>query len=215
MLALMATAIAAPTHQQIESATWHFVDETKNWAAGSVRLSAAKIDEVSCFRAEALVSDLALDELFAVATDPVGATKWAASTKITEGELLSRTDDVLEYYQYLDVAIVADRFWFVRATLERAEGRRVLRWAPLPPDTPHDGFVTAMRTRNRSAVEPRVNVGGWYLTSVDGGVQVVYQLCSESGTLARWLQDRALRAALPHALGDLVAEARRSRERHP
>lgn len=209
VLVLLAAAVAAPTHEQLEAATWRVVDTTRNWAAGMVELSAAEIDDVSCFRAEAVVGDLELDSLFAVALDPVSATTWSASNHITEGEWLSRTEDVLEYYQYLDVAFVADRLWFLRATAERSDGRRVLRWTPLPADSPHGGFVNAMRTRHPSAVEPTVNMGGWYLTSVDGGVQVVYQLCSQSGTLARWIHDRALRAALPHALGDLVAEARR------
>ncbi|MEO0604642.1 MAG: hypothetical protein AAF211_24625 [Myxococcota bacterium] len=208
MLLWLATAFASPTHGDLESAAWRPLDVTKTWGAGDVRLSTTEIGEVSCFRAEATIPDLGLDALFDVATDPVSATAWSRATRITEGTWLSRTEDVLEYYQYLDVALVSDRFWFLRARLERNEGRRVLRWQPLPPDT-HMGFVDAMRSRNHAAVEPSINIGGWYFTSVDGGVQVVYQLCSRSGTLARWIQDRAVRAALPYALGDLVAEARR------
>ncbi len=209
MLPWLAVAVAAPTHEQLETATWQLLHVTRTWGAGEVQLLAAEIGEMTCFRAEATVPDLGLDTLFAVALDPVSAPSWSRASRITESAWLSRTDDVLEYYQYLDVALVADRFWFLRATVERGEGRRVLRFSPLPPESDHDGVIDAIRTRHPSAVEPTVNIGGWYLTTVDEGVQVVYQLCSRSGTVARWIQDRAVRSALPYALGDLVAEARR------
>ncbi|MEN0061865.1 MAG: hypothetical protein AAGA48_06910 [Myxococcota bacterium] len=208
MILSLSAALAAPTHAQLETAQWTTVSESKHWAVGQVTLSMAEVEGESCFRAVTQVGDVELDRLFAVAKDPVSAVRWS-SAKITESEWLTRTDELLEYYQYLDVAIVSDRFWFVRATMEQAEGRRVVRWSPLPSDTDHKGFVTATRTRHASAVELSVNIGGWYLTAVDDGIQVAYQVCSRSGTLARWIQDKALKGALPSTVGDLVAEARR------
>lgn len=212
MLALVAlTAQADPTHEQLAAAEWTQV-ATKNHAdAGKVDIWRATVDEVACFRGTA-VTDVPIAKLVTVVADVASAPRWS-TVGVTEAKLLSRSGDTLEYYQYLDVpgwTMASDRFWFLRATVESTPTEGALRWTRLRGGGAHAATYEQVKAAHPDAVEPTVNVGGWFFEKKADGVHISYEICTlPGGSIPAVIQNAATKGTLPDSIGDVIREARR------
>ncbi len=211
LLLLSAITLAAPTWSQVSSATsWKEfkVASTKN--TGEVRLSSATIGGIPCFRGQGTVGDIPAEKLLTVATDIEGAKTWS-SAGIKDAITLKRAGDTLDYYQYLSVPVVSDRFWFLHGTIFRQEGVVGLRWEKAWENGgPYASTWQEIKAANPKAVEPPVNVGGWIFKAVEGGVEISYLVCTDSGgAIPESLQSMATKSTLPTTVDDLVREARK------
>lgn len=208
---LSSLALAAPTWTDVASSTaWTEFKVASTRNVGEVRLSSATIGGTGCFRGVATVADLPADTLLAVVTDIESAPRWS-SAGVREAVVLERTGDRIDYYQYLSVPIVSDRFWFVSGQIVREPDRVGLRWERVwDRGGPHGTAFEALVAANPRAIELPVNVGGWLFRTVPAGVEISYQICSDSGgAIPENVQSMATRSSLPTHLDDLVKEARR------
>lgn len=211
LLLLSTLALAAPTWSQVSTSTaWKEfkVASTKN--IGEVRLSSATIGGTACFRGLATVGDVAAEKLLTVATDIEGAKTWS-SAGIKDAVVLKRSGDVLDYYQYLSVPIVSDRFWFLSGRIFRESTQIGLRWEKAwERGGPYSSTYEELVAANPKAVEPPINVGGWLFKTASAGVEIHYLICTDSGgAIPENLQSMATKTTLPTTVDDLVKEARR------
>ena len=206
-------AEAAPTHDQIEAASFVRVTTTKHAEAGPIEITKARVSGVDCYRGSVTVQGLSAEALHRTATDVEGAVRWS-SAGVVEGRVLSRTSHRMTYYQVLDVpgwTMASDRYWFLHGWTETSEDGLVFRWDRLTGEGPHVAAREAVLAERPGAVEPPINVGGWYFERAPDGVHVAYVICSDTGgSMPRMLQNAATRRALPDTIGDVVQEARRS-----
>ncbi|MBX2799190.1 MAG: hypothetical protein KTR31_16065 [Myxococcales bacterium] len=213
MLALcwLSTALASPTHVQMDAASWKLVTTAKHSEVGEVRIWRAEVAGIPCFRGTARVTDVDPDALLETAIDVEGAVRWS-SANVAEGKVLERTASRVDYYQLLDVpgwTLASDRFWFLTAQIGRTGADRSYRWSRLTEGGKHKAVYDAVRASNPGAVEPPVNVGGWEFR-VDGDQVVVdYRVCTDTGgSVPQAMQNIATRRTLPDNIGDVVRQAR-------
>lgn len=218
-LSLLALGLltAAPAHA---AATWSALSSATGWElfktkstdnAGEVKLYSAEIGGTECFRATATVAGVSAQTMLDVATDVEGATSWS-SAGIQDAATLKRSGDTLDYYQYLSVPLVSDRFWFLHGTIFRDGERLGLRWEKVwDKGGPYADTYQRVVEAHPKAVEPPVNVGAWiFEPQGDGRVGVTYMVCTDSGgSIPSSLQSMATRSTLPDTVNDLVKEARR------
>ena len=181
--------------------------------AGTIQVTRATVNEVDCWRGVNQVGGaLPADLLLSVAMDIDGSPRWTTSG-VTEARVLSITPTAMTYYQYLDVpnwTFASDRFWFLSAQIRREGARKSLQWVRMPAESPFASVRQDVIKAHPTAIEPPINVGGWYFQPVGNEVMVEYVICSDSGgSMPRLLQNTATRRALPDTIGDLVREARR------
>lgn len=209
--ALDLVASAAPTHAQIDSASFATVTTATDKDAGEITISKATISGVECYRGTAK-TDLAPSKLLSVVADVEGAPRWS-SAGVTEAKLLQGGSSYIEYYQYLDVpgwTMSSDRFWFLSSTLENTDARASLKWTPLQSGGKHNTFWQQVKTDHPDAVEPPVNVGSWMFERTSEGVTVRYSICTlPGGSIPIAIQNAATRKTLPATVGDVIREARR------
>lgn len=202
---------ASPTHAEIESAGWTKVTRAHHNDAGAIDISKVRLGEVDCYQGISAVDGVAVERLLHIVTDIVSAPAWLTSG-VTEGRILARTGDHLEYYQHLDVpswTFASDRHWFLQGDIDREGPGLAFRWDRLPTDR-HATTRQSIEQARPGAVEPPINVGGWYFEARGDKVQVRYIICSDTGgSMPRMLQNAATRQAMPDTIGDLVREARR------
>ncbi len=212
MLLFIASAALAdgPTHASLESADWTIVTTASSKDVGEVQVYKSVVAGVDCFRGTA-VTDVAAPKLLDVVADVEGATRWS-SAGVTEAKLLARQGDRLEYYQYLDVpgwTMASDRFWFLSSSIERSGPKIAFRWQPLAGGGAHASTYQSVVEAHPGAVEPPVNVGGWYFEERDDGVHVTYQVCTKpGGSIPVAIQNAATKKTLPDTVGDVVREAK-------
>ena len=212
MLALLAlSAHAEPTHDAMSSAQWAAVTSKNHADAGKVEIWRATVDGVECFKGTA-VTDAPVAKLIDVVADVASATRWS-SAGVTEAKLLSRSGGTIEYYQYLDVpgwTMASDRFWFLRSTIESSPDKASLRWTRLPEGGPHAAAFQEVKAAHPDAVEPTVNVGGWYFEQQADGVHISYEICTlPGGSIPSAIQNAATKGTLPDTVGDVVREAKK------
>jgi hypothetical protein len=212
MLLLSAVAaFAAPTHDQIASATWSQVTTANHADAGTVGIWTVNLGGIDCFRGTA-VTEVGPDKLLLVAADVEGAKSWS-SAGITEAKLLSKAGSKIEYYQYLDVpswTMSSDRFWFLQSTLESSADRTTLKWSPLVGGGAHAAFYQEVKANHPDAVEPTANVGSWVFERQGDGTHITYSVCTlPGGSIPTMVQNAATRKTLPDTVGDLVRAARK------
>jgi hypothetical protein len=208
---LAATALAAPTHAQLEAASWSSIGSRAHADAGTVQLYSAPIGGLTCLKGSASVA-VPPATLLAVASDIPSATRWSTAG-LTRSELLSKSGSTLQYWQYLDIpawTMASDRFWFLQSTIGTSGNLSYLKWSPLPAGHPHAAKVQAVRAEHPDAVEPAVNVGGWYFKANGATTTVDYLVCTDpGGSIPAAVQSAAERRTLPDTVGDLVREAKR------
>jgi hypothetical protein len=211
LLALVPLASAAPTHAQMEAASWAHSADRAHDDAGEVKVFSATVAGVQCFKATARTSEVDAKTLLTVVTDIPGAKRWS-SAGITQAEVLGRAGNKVSYYQYLDVpgwTMASDRYWFLEGEIIDAGARKEMRWSPLPPTSPHAARHQSFKTANAGAVEPDVNVGAWVFTQAEFGVDIAYMICTEGGSIPTAIQNAATRKTLPDTVGDVVREAKK------
>jgi hypothetical protein len=212
VLALLALpALADPTHEAIAGAQWATVTTKSHADAGTVEIWRATVDGIECFKGTA-VTDAPIAKLLDVVADVASATKWS-SAGVTEAKLLSKSGSTIEYYQYLDVpgwTMASDRFWFLRSTIENTPTKAVLKWTRLPEGGPHAAAFAEVKAAHPDAVEPTVNVGGWYFEQQADGVHISYEICTQpGGSIPAAIQNAATKGTLPDTVGDVVREAKK------
>ena len=58
------------------------------------------------------------------------------------------SSDVIDYYQYLDLPFVSDRFWFLRGQFETKNGVFTFRWEKLDNGGPHKHIYEKVNITN-------------------------------------------------------------------
>lgn len=211
MLVFVAAASAAPTHSQMDAASWSQVTTANHADAGTVTIWNTQLGGIDCFRGTAL-TDVGPDKLLAVVADVEGAKSWS-SAGITEAKLLSKAGGKIEYYQYLDVpgwTMSSDRFWFLQSTLESGDERASLKWSPLVAGGDHAAFYQEVKANHPDAVEPTANVGSWVFEKQPDGTRITYSVCTQpGGSIPTVVQNAATRKTLPDTVGDVVRAARK------
>jgi hypothetical protein len=210
-LVALVPAFAAPTHAQIESASWAQISTRDTDAAGTVTVYQATVAGMTCFKGTA-VTPAPVDKLLEVACDIGSAKRWSTAG-VTRSELLQKTASTLQYWEYLDTpgwTLASDRFWFVKASVGTTGETSFLRWDELADGGDFAAKFQEVRAEYPDAVEPVVNVGAWFFTKTDAGSRVDYEICTDpGGSIPVAIQTAAERRTLPDSLGDLVREARK------
>ncbi len=208
---------STPVHA---AATWSTLSAASDWElfktkgtdnAGDVKLYSATVGGTACFRATATIGRIPAETMLGVATDIEGAMSWS-SAGIKDATTLKKTADTVDYYEYLSVPLVSDRFWFLHGTIMRDGGRSGLRWEKAWDEGgPYADTYQRVVEAHPKAVEPPVNVGAWLFDQQgDGQVGVTYLVCTDSGgSIPTSLQTMATKSTLPDTVDDLVKEARR------
>lgn len=213
MLSLfVATALAAPTHAQMDAASWSKYSDREHDDAGKVEIYSATIGGLQCFKASALTMDADANTMLKVVTDVVGAKRWS-SAGVTKAEVLSRAGNSIAYYQYLDVpgwTMTSDRFWFLQSTVVDEGRTKKMLWEKLDTSGPYAARYQQIKAENGNAVEPPVNVGSWVFEGQDFGVAIHYSICTDAGgSIPTAIQSAATRKTLPDTVGDVVREAKK------
>jgi hypothetical protein len=208
--ALVAVAVAAPTHSAMDAAKWAVLTTADHADAGTVTIWSSTVSGVDCFRGTA-TTDVAKDKLLAVVVDIEGAKRWS-SAGITEARLLGSGGGAYSYYQYLDVpgwTMASDRFWFLRSTVRKTDTELEFVWDPLPA-TEYADVHSEVVAAHPDAVEPPINVGSWKFSQKGAGVEITYSICTQpGGSLPVAIQNAATRKTLPDTVGDVVREGRK------
>lgn len=211
LLALTALAFAKPTHAQIEAASWSKVSD-RSTDTGTVTVYSATIAGMGCVRGTAS-TPVPPATLLAVATDVPSATRWSTAG-LTKSELLGKSGNTLDYWQYLDVpgwTMSADRFWFVRSTVSSDPNDAWEKWDILPGGGAHTAKYAEVKATYPDAVEPTVNIGEWrFKADGSGGSAVQYMVCTDpGGSIPAAIQSAAEQRTLPDTVADLIREGRK------
>lgn len=178
---------------------------------GPVKVLHKKVDVLDCLQGVAQ-SDVGIPYLVKVAYDVNSAVSWS-SADLTASEILKREGDAIVFHQYLDVpdwTLVADRFWYLRASAEDVDGGgKRFRWRRVDGMTAFPDKTKVLVETNR-AIEPPVNFGAWTFLPKEGGTQVIYRVCSDiGGAIPKWLQRAVATRTMPDTVADFVREAKR------
>ena len=213
VLAIPAAAAAGtPTWSDIESATgWEHLSTRDHDVAGPVEVYRTTIKEVTCFYGTGNTT-IPKAKLLEVALDIKGTIDWS-SADVSEGDILSRSGNELDYYQYLDVpgwTMASDRFWFLHGKIEEGPDKSVFHWTRLENGGAHSAKHAAVVAANPSAIEPPINVGGWEFLSTGQNTRIRYYVCTDAGgTIPRAVQNFGTKSTLPDNVGDIIREAKK------
>ena len=204
-----AQAWASPTWQQLRTDDgWSKVSASELDGIGLVEVHTKVIEGQDCFLGKAS-TEVGQEALLAVAADVDGVDGWS-SASLPEAETLGKGRSYFDYYQYLEVPVFSDRFWFLRGYIEEDGSVMLFRWERLDRGGPYPDRHAEVLRRHPSAEEPPVNIGAWVFTSRGGGTDVSYYICAHPGGLVPpGLQAMGTRKTLPDNLRDLVVEGRR------
>lgn len=200
-----------PTHEVLEVSKWESVSTRSHDDGGDIEVSKTEVAGVACYRG-VLKTQLKSEVMLEVISDVTGAREWA-SVDIPEAALLSRKGTRLDYYQYLDVpgwTFSSDRFWFLYADIEQKGQDIAFRWDRLVEGGEHRATFERVKENHPSAIEPPINVGGWYFVQEGKQTRVTYAICSDvGGSVPMALQKFGTQQTLPDTMGDMIREARR------
>jgi len=213
LVAVLSSALAAtPTHATMESANWQQLTTKSHSVAGEIGVWHAMVAGSDCFRGTAVAKDATPNELLEVVSDIVGAKEWSHAG-VTEAQVLATSGNHIEYYQYLDVpgwTMASDRFWFCEADLVRGDTKATFKWDRLVDGGDHKSTWDSVKANHSNAVEPPLNVGGWFFEKKSDGTHISYEICTHpGGTIPVAIQNAATRRTLPDTVGDVIKEAGR------
>ncbi len=207
---LAVSALASPSWSDVESTTdWseHAVKEHDD--IGEVTILHAVVGGIDCFQARAS-SPAGSPTLLEVVRDVEGIARWSDSG-ISEGRILARDGEGLDYFQFFDVpdwTMTKDRFWFLRGKVKRDGPVTAWWWERLAEGGPHRAVFDQVVAEHPKAIEPTANVGAWHFTAGEGTTAVRYYVCSDSGgAIPRKLQFMATTKTLPDTVADVLNEA--------
>lgn len=210
LLALPAFAVDYSAYRAslADEAGWKMVDEKR--AEGlSVSVRHKVIAGNDCLEG-ATAAELPADALLAASADVVSQPAWS-SHAVRRAVKLTAGDAAFDYYQLLDNPFpIADRYWFVHATVGRRGEERVFTWQAIDAAARYPQAVASLLVEFPSAVETALNVGDWTFTPRPDGSGIRYRICTDAGgSIPRWAGEAAARSTLPTNLADLVKEVRR------
>ena len=212
-LVLPAAATAGvPTWSDIESDTgWEHLTTRNHDVAGPVQVYRTTIKDITCFMGEGHTT-IARDKLLNVALDIKGTIDWS-SADVSDGDILSRSGNELDYYQYLDVpgwTMASDRFWFLHGKIVEETNKTVFHWTRLENGGAHSAKHADIVAANSSAIEPPVNVGAWEFLSTGENNRIRYYVCTDAGgSIPRAVQNFGTKSTLPDNVGDIIREAKK------
>ncbi len=200
---------AVPDWSRLQTdAGWQHTHTTTDAVLGEVKIYRRDIDGVPCFQGQASAA-VSVQKLLDVVVDFDTSAAWS-STGLAEGVLLSRSGDVVDYYQRLDAPLISDRFWFLRGHIEQSSTSAVFWWERLEGGGPYTARYQQVRTEHPRAIELPINVGAWTFTDQGEQVALRYFVCSDpGGSIPDALQILGTEGALPDNMRDLVVEAQR------
>ena len=193
--------------------TWAELSHPDNWnyshstetQSGTVKVYTKMVDNFPCFQG---LSQAPLDPhlLQEIAADAKSAMEWS-SADITEAIELQRTKTYVDYYQYLDVPMFSDRYWFLRGYFEEDETTVRFRWERLEKGGAHSQKYQQVQKDFPNAEETPINIGSWIFTPKDDITIIQYYICTHpGGNVPTMLQSIATENTLPNNLNDLILE---------
>ena len=151
--------------------------------------------------------------LIAVATDVPSAVRWSTAG-LTKSELLGKSGNNIDYWQYLDVpgwTMSADRFWFVRSSVNTDPADAWEKWDMLDAGGSYAAKYAEVKAAYPDAIEPTVNIGEWrFKPDGAGATAVQYLVCTNpGGSIPASIQSAAEQRTLPDTVADLIREGRK------
>lgn len=192
-----------------EPAGWVEVSRKEAKGVGEIVIRHKEIAGQDCLEGLAFAA-LPPDALLDAARDIVSQPSWSSWT-LPASVVLSPGTERFDYYQVLDnPQPVADRYWFLHATVSRVGEQRIFTWELVDPETRYPAALASVRERFPDAVPTRVNVGDWTFTPEAGRTRIRYRICTDAGgSIPRWVGEMAATRTLPTNLADIVREVRR------
>ena len=209
----LALALPNPTWSELYSSNGWIKKSTLSTDIGNVIVYSKKVDDFPCFKGETL-ADIAptaqtLNKMVTIAGDAPSAVEWSSSD-LTEGVELGRTDTYVDYYQYLSIPVLSDRYWFLRGYPERDGPAYLFRWERLIDGGPYTNFYQQIQQKYPNGEEPVINIGAWVLTPQNQHTLIQYIICSHpGGNVPTMLQSVATEESLPTNIRDMIQETRR------
>ena len=209
-LLLSGVALADPSWSEVESTTsWTEHATEQHDEIGEVLILHAEVGGIDCFQAQAS-TDASSAKLLEVVRDVEGIARFS-DAGISEGRILARDGEGLDYFQYFDTpgwTMAKDRFWFLRGRVIRSGAVTTWTRERLENGGPHQAVYDEVVAAHPKAIEPTANVGAWHFTTRDGPTAVRYYVCSDSGgAIPRKLQFMATTRTLPDTVADVLNEA--------
>ena len=204
-----------PTWEELYPEAGWFEKNLISSDVGSISIFEKEINGMPCFQARVL-TEMKPSLLLEIAADAESAVKWS-SAGLLEGETLLRKDNYVDYYQYLQLPIISDRFWILRGYFEHFEHENkkaeVFRWHPISEH--YESKLKEVQNKHIGAVETQINVGGWMVLSSPERMktedfELRYYICTHpGGYIPSSLQSIGTEHTLPNNLEEIIHEARR------
>jgi hypothetical protein len=174
---------------------------------GDVEIFKKEIGDFPCFQGRAYTnSDPKV--LLEIAADTESAIDWS-SADLMEAKTLYRSETYMDYYQYLNVPLFSDRYWFLRGYFEEEGTETRFRWEKLNDDS-HRQFHSSIQKKYPDSIETTINIGAWVFRQNPMNVEVRYYICTHpGGYVPTSLQSIGTEKTLPNNLYDLIKEGKR------
>lgn len=130
---------------------------------------------------------------------------------LKRSDLLHKTGNVIDGYQYVDAPFISDRHYVYRMVkkVNSSAGSIRFDWTLVPRESEYEGFLDSMDIVYSHPIYLKQNVGGWEIIDLSNGmIEVSYRLFADPGG---WVPDllvaRANRATAPKMLQGMIDEA--------
>ena len=198
-----------PTWKDLSTPTGWVASHKVETSVGTVEVSKKMVDNFPCFKGKttANADPLLLQK---IASDANSAMQWS-SAGVIEAKELYKSAQYVDYYQYLDVPVFSDRYWFLRGYFESYGNVVLFRWEKLPPSA-HTEYYEKIRARYPDAEETPINIGSWIFTRNPDtpNITVEYLICTHpGGSIPDMLQSIATEKTLPTNIEDILKEEKR------
>ena len=108
----------------INQPSWYELYPEQGWKhkntieskVGEIEIYVKELEGVPCFQART-PTEIESDLILEIASDAESSLKWS-SAGLLEAETLLRKENYVDYYQFLEVPFVSDRFWILRGYFE-------------------------------------------------------------------------------------------------
>lgn len=200
-------AMAEPNWNALKKVSdWQPYKQVTRKGIGQISVFITKISNLPCFKGEASTAGVSANTLLEIAVDPESAVDWS-SANVVQAKTLAKNGSTIDYFQFLDVPIFSDRFWFLRGYIDQDDNGVWFHWDRLENGGPHKEFYNQIKESNKGAVEPPVNVGGWNFKQDGQTLQIRYFICTHpGGSVPKGMQSIGTGKTLPNNLEDIYKE---------